>query len=149
MKEEKEKVLVRDNRGVFLKMFRRKFKDEVEFSEDSFLLKNNSKSADFDRSIFVVYEKEELIEFLKLGKNGSNVMLCFFDKQLYNSLVFIEGLKNFFIIDASKTRREIVLDLKMYFTDKSENTINKGKLGSTFSTLAQSADFQKALFFMM
>lgn len=131
-------------------MFRRKFKDEVEFSEDSFLLKNKSKSKDFDRSIFVVYEKEELIEFLKLDKKGSNVMLCFFNKQLHSSLVFIEGIKSFFIIDASKTRREIVTDLKMYFTDKSENNKIKMKnLGSTFNTKEQSADFQKALFFMM
>ena len=49
-------------------MFKRKFKDEFEFSEDSFLLKNEEKSKDFDRSIFVVYEKSELIDFLKLDK---------------------------------------------------------------------------------
>ncbi|RXM45664.1 hypothetical protein BOW55_15785 [Flavobacterium sp. YO12] len=62
----KERVLVRDNKKVFLKMFKRKFKDEFEFSEDSFLLKNEEESKDFDRSIFVIYEKSELIDFFKI-----------------------------------------------------------------------------------
>ncbi|WP_164975049.1 hypothetical protein [Flavobacterium sp. YO12] len=47
-------------------MFKRKFKDEFEFSEDSFLLKNEEESKDFDRSIFVIYEKSELIDFFKI-----------------------------------------------------------------------------------
>ncbi|KAF2511404.1 hypothetical protein EYY60_08200 [Flavobacterium zhairuonense] len=65
---EKEKVLVRDNKGVFLKMFKRKFKDEFDFSEESFLLKDENDSKKYDRSIFVVYEKSELLEFLKINK---------------------------------------------------------------------------------
>ncbi|WP_431242053.1 hypothetical protein ACQ9BO_19205 [Flavobacterium sp. P21] len=65
---EREKVLVRDNKGIFLKMFKRKFKEEFDFSEESFLLKNENDLKMYDRSIFVVYEKNELLEFLKLEK---------------------------------------------------------------------------------
>ena len=102
----KEKVLVRDNKGVFLKMFKRKFKNEFEFSEDSFLLENESKPNNFDRSIFVVYDKAELLEFLKLEKKGTNVMVCLFNKQLHNSFSFFKDIKNLFLIDGSKTRTE-------------------------------------------
>lgn len=141
---------VRDNKGIFLKMFKRKFKDEFEFSEESFLLENNTKFKDFERSIFVIYEKSELMEFLKLDKKGTNVMVCFFNKHLHNCLLYFDGIKNLVMLDASKSRTEILNDLKFYF--KKSDLISKIpeiKFSDTGIYQKHFDNFQKALFFMM
>lgn len=132
-------------------MFKRKFKEDFEFYENSFLLKSESEPGDFDRSIFVVYDKSELIEFLKLEKKGTNVMACFFNKQLLNSLFFLEEIKNLKIIDASQSRTEIIKDLKLYFNNTSDYIakIPEIKFLKTNSYQTQFDNYQKALFFMM
>ena len=132
-------------------MFKRKFKSDFEFSEDSFLLENGSKSSEFDRSIFVVYEKAELLDFLKLEKKGKNVMVCLFNKQLHNSFSFFKDIKNLFLIDGSKNRTEIFKDLNAYFESKSNFVpkIPDIKLSNISSSQMQFDNFQKALFFMM
>lgn len=131
-------------------MFRRKFKGDFEFYENSFLLKNDIESCDFDRSVFVIYDKSELIEFLKLKKKGTNVMICFFNKQLLNSLIFLDEIKNVKLIDASRSRTEITADLKLYFNNTSDYIakIPEIKFSRRNIYKAQFDDFQKALFFM-
>jgi len=148
---EKEKVLVRDNKGTFLKMFKRRFKDEFDFSENSFLLENENDFKDFDRSIFVVYDKSEMIDYLKLEKKGSNVLVCLFNKQLFSSLKFMKEIDNLILLDASKTKQEIVKDLKAHFKGDKEHI--EQPLDSIF---ASSGIFQlkfhnlyKALFFLL
>lgn len=54
-------------------MFKRRFKNEFDFFENSFLCKNENESAEFDRSIFVVYEKSELVNFLQLEKKERTI----------------------------------------------------------------------------
>jgi hypothetical protein len=146
----KNRILVRDNKGVFLKMFKRKFKAEYEFSEDSFLLKNENKSKKFEHSVFVIYEYTELVDFFEVNCKSANVMVCLFSKHLYNSLCLIEGLKGLILIDASKTKTEIFEDLKMYF--KSSALISKlsdRKFVKANMPEKQLEILQRALFFMM
>ena len=137
-----------DNKGVFLKMFKRKFRSVFEFSEDSFLLENGSDSSDFDRSIFVVYDKAELLDFLRLEKKGTNVMLCLFDKQLFSSLSFFKEIKNLVLIDGSKNRTEIFKDLALYFKSKSEFVpkISGIKFLKPYADQVQFDTLQKAFF---
>ncbi|SHM43005.1 hypothetical protein [Flavobacterium saccharophilum] len=115
----KKRVLVRDNKGVFLRMFKRKFKDEFEFSEDSFLLQNEDKLNKFDYSVFVVYDYSELVEFFELDSVRTNFTVCLFSKHLYNSLSLIEEIKDLILIDASKNKTELFEDLKLYFKKSS------------------------------
>lgn len=146
----KEKVLVRDNRGIFLKMFKRKFKAEFEFSEDYFLLKNENNSSSFDHSVFVVYEYSELIDFFELEGIKSNFMVCLFSKHLYNSLCRIEEIKDLILIDASKSKTEIFEDLKLCFKKSSGliPKLSKNKLKPT-TPIKQLEILQRALYFMM
>lgn len=111
---EKEKVLVRDNKSIFLRMFKRKFKDEFDFSKESFLLKNENESNNYDRSIFVVYDKAEFIQFSKIENKGKNVLVCLFDKHLYNSLTFMNETNSLIVLDSAKTKPEMINELKMY-----------------------------------
>ncbi|MDR6763255.1 hypothetical protein J2Y38_003474 [Flavobacterium sp. 2755] len=131
-------------------MFKRKFKEEFEFSEDSFLLENGSKPKDFERSIFVVYDKSELIDFLKLEKKGTNVMVCFFNKHLHNSLLYFNEIKNLKLIDASKSRNELLKELNSYFKDTSDfiSKIPEIKFLTPALNQTQLDSLQKALFFM-
>ncbi|OXA75167.1 hypothetical protein SAMN05444397_11711 [Flavobacterium aquidurense] len=148
---EREKILVRDNKGIFLKMFRRKFKDEFDFFGNSFLIENENDYKDYDRSIFVVYDKAEMIDYLKLEKKGSNVLVCLFNKQLYGSLAFLEEINNLILLDESKTKPEIVKDLKAYFKKSPEpaKQTSKSVFGSSAIFQAQFHNFYNALFFLL
>lgn len=149
--DKKEKVLVRDNRGVFLKMFKRKFKGEFEFSEDYFLPRKSDRSGGFDHSVFVVYEYSELIDFFELEGINTKFMVCLFNKHLYNSLSRIEEIKDLILIDASKSKTEIFEDLKLCFK-KSSNIIpklSKKKVVKSKPPLKQLEILQRALYFMM
>lgn len=145
----KKRILVRDNKGVFLKMFKRKFKDEFEFYPDSSLLKKDEQD-NFDCSVFVVYEYSELVDFFKLQSLSANFMLCLFSKQLYDSLSLIEEIKDLILIDASKNKTEIFEDLKVYFK-QSSNIIPKltGTKNINSKMLKIQLDIlQKALFYL-
>ncbi|MDP5199130.1 hypothetical protein [Flavobacterium sp. DG2-3] len=117
---EKEKVLVRDNKGAFLKMFKRKFKEEFEFNENPSLINTKEEPSDFDRCIYVVYDNVEFIDFLKLDKKGTNVLVYLFNEKLYNSVSFLEELGNLMLLDGSKAKTEIIKDLKAYFNQKND-----------------------------
>ncbi|MCC9065607.1 hypothetical protein [Flavobacterium piscisymbiosum] len=148
---EKERVLVRDNKGVFLKMFKRRFKSEFDFFESAFTYKNENESTEFNRSIFVIYEKSELLEFLQLDKKGTNVLVCLFNKQLYDSLSFLEEVKSLILLDSSKTRFEIIKELKMYFTGEFDAVTKSPEMNFQASNIMSTkfGNFHKALFFLM
>lgn len=109
---EKKNILVCDNKKVFIKMFKRKFKNEFEFTDNAVLDENENGIANFDKLIFVVYNKFELIDFLKLYKKSTNVVVCIFNKNLYTGLIFLEDFNNLVLLDGSKTRKEIINDLR-------------------------------------
>lgn len=145
----KKTILVRDNKGIFLKMFKRKFKDEFDFSEDSFLLKNKAKTANFDYSVFVVYDYAELVDLFELESINTDFMVCLFSKHLYNSLSLIEEIKDLILIDATKNKAELFEDLKSYFK-KSSNLLPKlrgNKIIKSKVSKKQLDILQKALFY--
>lgn len=148
---EKERILVRDNKGVFLKMFKRNFREEFDFFENSFLYQNENESKEFDRSIFVIYDKSELIEFLKLNKSEINALVCLFNKQLYDSLSFLEEAKSLILLDNSKTRTQIVKELKLHFDNKRGfvSEVSEMKFAASNTASTQFNNFYKALYFLM
>ncbi|MCA1919688.1 MAG: hypothetical protein LDL38_09835 [Flavobacterium piscis] len=148
---EKERVLVCDNKGIFLKMFKRRFKNEFDFFENSFLSKNENEAAKFDRSIYVVYDKSELVEFLQLEKKGTNVLVCLFNKQLYDSLSFLQEVKSLILLDSSKTRIEIIKELQSHFKNKSDLVPETSEMKFAASNIMSIKfnNFYKALFFLM
>jgi len=148
---EKERVLVCDNKGIFLKMFKRRFKNEFDFFENSFFSKNENEAAKFDRSIYVVYDKSELVEFLQLEKKGTNVLVCLFNKQLYDSLSFLQEVKSLILLDSSKTRIEIIKELKSHFKNKSDLVPETSEMKFAASNIMSIKfnNFYKALFFLM
>lgn len=146
---EKERVLVCDNKKVFLKMFKRKFDNEFEFTESCFLRENKTEFVDFDRFIYVVYNKVELLQFLKMDKKENNVLVCLFDKQLYDSMSFLEEMNSLILLDSTKTRIEIVKELKAYFSKPDPALqISEAKFPATNYLQTQFNGFYKALFFL-
>ncbi|WP_394775719.1 hypothetical protein [Flavobacterium sp.] len=146
----KERILVQDNKGSFLKMFKRNFKEEFDFHERSFLYENENESQEFDRSIFVIYDKFELMEFLALDNKGANVLVCLFNKQLYDSLFFLEETKNLNLLDCNQTRIEMIKELKLYFNWKC-SFVNETPVirFPTSKISAKYNNFYKAIFSMM
>ncbi|MBS7229688.1 hypothetical protein KHA90_01515 [Flavobacterium psychroterrae] len=131
-------------------MFKRNFKEEFDFFESSFLYENESESKEFDRSIFVIYDKFELMEFLALDKKGSNVLICLFNKQLYDSLFFLEEAKNLNLLDCNQTRIEMIKELKLYFNWKCSFVEETPPVKFPISKLSTKYNsFYKALFSIM
>ena len=127
---EKEKVLVFDDKGLFLEMFKKDLINEFKFSECSFLKADQIEKKDFNAFVFVVYNKLELIEFLKLEKKSRNVLVCLFDEKLHSDISFLEEINNLIILDGYKTRSTSMRDLKLYLksTSKSQEKLENCKI---------------------
>ncbi|WP_316632271.1 hypothetical protein [uncultured Flavobacterium sp.] len=127
---EKEKVLVFDDKGLFLEMFKKDLINEFKFSECSFLKADQIEKKDFNAFVFVVYNKLELIEFLKLEKKSKNVLVCLFDEKLHSNISFLEEINDLIILDGYKTRSASIRDLKLYLknTSKSQEKFENYKI---------------------
>lgn len=143
----KEKVLVHDNKGVFLKMFKRKLKDEFDFSEKSFF-DQIEETKKYDRIIYVVYDRQELLSFLQ-ENTSSNVLVCLFNKQFYRSLAFLEAMNSLILFDESKTSREIFKELRTFFRKKLEFRNEKMSLQYTTAMQKNFNEYYKALYYLM
>ncbi|MFH6998683.1 hypothetical protein ACHRVZ_12175 [Flavobacterium sp. FlaQc-57] len=131
-------------------MFKRKFDNDFEFTESSFFKENKTEIKDFERFIYVIYDKSELIQFLKMGKKENNVLVCLFDKQLYDSMSFLEEKNSLILLDSNKTRVEIIKDLKAYFSKPDPAPQIAKEMFPTSNYLqSQFNGFYKALFFLM
>lgn len=141
--------MARDNKGIFLKMFKRKFKDKFEFSVKSFELEKGADSKGFDRSVYVIYNKAELTDFLKLEMQSSNCMVCLFDNQFYDSLSYFAEMNKIVLIDASKTKMELYKDLDSYFNTSSDSKESEPIVSLFYQKIQQLQfeKFQKALFY--
>lgn len=145
---EKEKVLVQDSKGLFLKMFKRIFKNEFDFFQDSLFVDSTDSSRNFGHFIIVLYDKYELLEYLRLDQKNPNVLVCLFDKKLYDSLFFYGVINNLILLNDSRIRKEIIKELKKYFKrelDYKQQVVGKENLNRTIYQ-TEFGDFLKTLF---
>ncbi|RYJ37644.1 hypothetical protein NU08_3418 [Flavobacterium anhuiense] len=145
---QKERVLVHDNNGVFLKMFKRKFKEEFEFLETSFADKNDEIINQCDRIIYVLYNREELLRFLQEDKR-TNILVCLFNKQLHKSLSFLDVNNNLILFDESKTSREIFKEVKLFLTKKFDYRNEKKTVSQYNLSKTRFYEYYKAMYFLM
>ncbi|MHC0442818.1 hypothetical protein [Flavobacterium sp. 3-210] len=149
---EKQRILLKDSKGFFLKAFKRNFIGEFDFFEESFFCKTEkeAQNEEFDCSIFVVYDKYELINCLKLDKKGTNVVVCFFNKRLSNSVSFLQEFKSLLIVECYKTKDEIVKVLKLHFKRKVDFMLQPASINFPTSNIVslQNNNFCNAFFFI-
>ncbi|MCV2484564.1 hypothetical protein OD917_06485 [Flavobacterium sp. SH_e] len=144
---QKKQVLVYDNNGVFLKMFKRRFKEEFDFFEESLSFENEKK--EFDHIVYAIHDRKELLSFLSQEKKEPNVLVCLFNVQFYRSISFLEVSNKFVLIDESKTRNEILKELNAFFRKKFDNkTENKPFIPSKISK-TKFQDYYKTMYFLM
>jgi len=120
------KISVFDNKGFFLKMYKKKFKDQYDFDPDFYLPSGDN---DFRTYCLVVvlYNDADLIEFLKLRQKGLNVILfVHYNKELFYNLVYLEETIGLAVLDASGTKMEIFKNLKNYFKNVQQQTYIQG-----------------------
>jgi hypothetical protein len=147
-KMQKERVLVVDNQGFFLKMFKRKLKDEFEFLEKSFTDQCEGTINQYDRIIYVVYRREELLSFLQEEKRA-NTLVCLFNRQLYKSLSFLEEINNLILFDESKTSREIFKEVKLFLKKKLDFKREKKTVRPSNPSQSKFNEYYKAMYFLM
>ncbi|KLT69301.1 hypothetical protein AB674_13095 [Flavobacterium sp. ABG] len=112
---EKRTVLVCDTNKVFVKMFKKKLRQEFEFVDHSLLTEDAIKDENFDGLIFVVYNKIELVNLLKVYKRETNVLVCVFNEQLFARTAFLEEFSGVVLLDGSKTGIDLMADLRYNF----------------------------------
>jgi len=127
-------------------MFKRRFKEEFDFIEDSFFDKT---AKECNRIVYVIYDHNELLKFLSEGQKGANILVCLFDVQFYRSLAFLEGTNNLILFDESKTRTEIVKELKNFFNKKSNSTVEKKPFMSLKTSQKKLQEYYRAIYFLM
>ncbi|NWL03007.1 hypothetical protein DM790_19465 [Flavobacterium collinsii] len=149
MKMEKERVLVRDNKGIFLKMFKRRLKADFDFFEKSFFDHSEDKIKQYDRIVYVVYEKKELLGFLQEENKNENILVCLFDKHFFTSLSFLEMINNLILFDESKTSREIFKEVKTFFKKKLDFRNDRISLQQLNFMQAKFPEYYKAMYYLM
>lgn len=151
MAAEKIRVLVNDNRGHFLKLFRKEFTDEFEFILDPFFVHSQIGIASFGHFVFVVYNKSELIDFLTIEKKGSIILVCLFNKRLYTQASFIEEINDLIVLDGYKTKRTIIKDLKLYLNESSgsKELMAKKGLSNSYKNRMKGHNSFKTIFFLI
>jgi len=127
-------------------MFKRRFKEEFDFYEDSFFDETEKKS---DRIVYVIYNHSELLNFLSHGKRGANTLVCLFNIQFYRSLSFLEVTNNLILFDESKTRTEILKELKLFFSGKSEYKVEEKSFKPSKDFLKKFQEYYRAMYFLM
>jgi hypothetical protein len=144
---QKEKVLVCDNSATFLKMFKRKLKEEFDFFEE--LLLNDKGRKEFDHVIYVINDRREFLSFLSQEKKESHALVCLFDIHLYRSISFLEESYNFILFDESKTRTEILKELKKFFRSKLDFKSERESFKSSRVSQERFLEYYKAIYFLM
>ncbi|SHL31296.1 hypothetical protein [Flavobacterium chilense] len=124
MIREKAKVLVRDNKGLFFKMFKKELINEFNLIENPLLTENQTELKDLNRFIFVVYNTLELADFLKQEKKGCVFLVCLFNKRLRGNSSFMEEINDLIMLDSYKTKRTIVKDLKSHLKNNASGFKN-------------------------
>ncbi|MBZ4034034.1 hypothetical protein K6T82_04605 [Flavobacterium sp. 17A] len=127
-------------------MFRRKLKADFDVFEKSFFDTNEDKNKQYDRTIYVVYEKKELLSILQENINA-NALVCLFDKQFYTSLSLLEIMNNVILFDDCKTSRELFSEMKTFFKKKFDLKNKKISMKKTFSVM--SPEYHKAMYYLM
>ncbi|MBL0738552.1 hypothetical protein JI750_16775 [Flavobacterium sp. GN10] len=144
---QKEKILVCDNSTTFLKMFKRKFKEEFDFFEESLL--NESEKKEFDHIVYVINDRKELLNFLSQKRSELHALVCLFDIQLYRSASFLEETYNFILFDESKTRTEILKELKKFFSSKLDFKSDRKTFKPSKDSLKKFQEYYRAMYFLM
>jgi len=125
-------------------MFKRKLKTDFDFFEKSFFDSSEDKIKEYDRIVYVVYDRNELLGFLQENTN-KNVLVCLFNKQFYTSLSFLEIMNSLVLFDEYKTSREIFKEIKAFFKKKLESKSEKISLHPNI----QFPDYYKAMYYLM
>lgn len=145
----KEKVLVQDHNGVFLEIFKKELTDEFQFVETALRDNNQTKFIDFNRFVYVVYNKSELIEFLSLEKRGRTILVCLFNEQLYTNSSLIEEIFDLVSLDGYKTKRDIIKDLKGHFKNTSQSSLIDNNSSYNSKSQTQFHNFFKTVLYFV
>lgn len=129
----RNRVLVHDKKNIFIKMFKKKFNDEFEFIDSNSLYGNQNELKNFDNSIIAVYSKNELTHCLKSDNEKHAIIICLFDTPIDDNLIFWGEINNLLLLDGSKTKSEIIIDLRKHLQNRSTYDQKTNRLEITTS----------------
>lgn len=108
-----KKGLVYDNQKYFSRFLKYEFEQEFDFKVCRNFDYFNEKLSDYSVIIFVIYEEEELFDFLQVYQKGIPLIICTFNKQILNKLKKTDDIS---VLDTSSLRSELIIELRNFFS---------------------------------
>lgn len=109
---ERKRGLVCDSQKYFSRFIKYEFKEDLSFDVCRSFEDFDSGLNVYSIIVFVIYSEEELLDFIKVYKEDIPLIVCTFNNKILIKLKKIEGI---LLLDTSKIRSEIVVELRSYF----------------------------------
>lgn len=119
-----EKHVVYDSQNYFARFLKYEFKKSIEFDSFRKFESFEKKISNYSKILFVIYSDEELVNFMKIYKKGIPIIACTFDVKLFYKMKSIYGI---LVLDTSKMKSEIIIELKSYLNLTSFSSMFKMK----------------------
>jgi len=107
-----KKGLVYDNQKYFSRFLKYEFEREFDFKVCRNFDYFDGKLSDYSVIIFVIYDEEELFDFLRVYQKGIPLIICTFNKQILNKLKKTDDIS---VLDTSSLRSELIIELRNFF----------------------------------
>lgn len=107
-----KKGLVYDNQKYFSRFLKYEFEQEFDFKVCRNFDYFDGKLSDYSVIIFVIYDEEELFDFLRVYQKGIPLIICTFNKQILNKLKKTDDIS---VLDTSSLRSELIIELRNFF----------------------------------
>jgi len=106
-----KKGVVYDSQNYFSRFLKYEFRDELEFDSFRNFTTFENGLNDYSTIVFVIYSEEEIINLMRIFKNGIPLIVCTFNQKLLQKMRFIDGI---LLLDTSKIKSEIITELRLY-----------------------------------
>ncbi len=107
-----KKKAVYDSKSYFSRFLKYEFRKTLKF--DTFKNFNFFEEVihNYSTILFVIYEEDELVDFMKIHKKGIPLIVCTFNEQL---LIKFQNTDEILVLNTSKLKSDVIRDLKTYF----------------------------------
>ncbi len=115
-----KKRAVYDSQNYFSRFLKYQFMNTFEF--DSFRnFKSFEKTInDYAGIVFVIYSEEEIVNLMRIYKNGIPLIVCTFNEKL---LLKMRQIDEILLLDTSKIKSEVIVELRKYLENTKETMV--------------------------
>jgi hypothetical protein len=107
-----EQILVYDKQHYFSRFLKYEFNKKINFKK----VKNNEDLNDIEKKfstvVFVIYSESDLLDFVKVYGKEVQILVCTYNQEILGKM---KNVSNIILLDTSKTKFEMVKELRNFF----------------------------------